>query len=81
MQTDIIMASLLMVKDEKHFKEADQFKPERWLRDAIGKKSPSKNVNPFAFLPFGYGPRSCVGQRFAETEIVILLTRYEENCC
>ncbi|KAI5642786.1 cytochrome p450 domain-containing protein [Phthorimaea operculella] len=43
--------------DEAHFREAEKFKPERFLNDA--------SVNSYAFLPFGAGPRKCVGEQMA----------------
>lgn len=69
------MATLLLLKDGAHFKEPDTFSPERWLRDPTGKNSPQKDMNPFAYLPFGFGVRACVGRRFAEMEIQVLIAR------
>lgn len=70
------MATLLLMTNEEHFKDANKFSPERWLRDATGKNSNTKDMNAFAYLPFGFGTRSCVGRRFAEMEIMVLITRY-----
>ena len=41
-------------KNEKLFPSPERFHPERWARD-------KSKLNPFAFLPFGFGPRSCYG--------------------
>ncbi|KAL6983297.1 hypothetical protein U1Q18_016685 [Sarracenia purpurea var. burkii] len=46
------------------------FKPERFA-DGVAKAA---NGNPMAFLPFGYGPRFCVGMNFATTEVKIALS-------
>eukprot|EP01113_Clastostelium_recurvatum_P026593 TRINITY_DN3191_c1_g1_i2.p1 TRINITY_DN3191_c1_g1~~TRINITY_DN3191_c1_g1_i2.p1 ORF type:complete len:569 (-),score=92.10 TRINITY_DN3191_c1_g1_i2:56-1762(-) len=46
--------------------DADEFKPERWL-------APPSHV--CAFMPFGGGPRNCVGMRFAVMEAKMLLVR------
>jgi cytochrome P450 len=40
------------------------FRPERFLEDAPA---------PYAFLPFGGGPRVCLGQTFAMLEATIIL--------
>ncbi|XP_011101783.1 cytochrome P450 CYP749A22-like [Sesamum indicum] len=44
--------------------DAHLFKPERF---AEGIATATRN-NPMAFLPFGYGPRTCVGLNFANNE-------------
>lgn len=54
--------------------DADQFKPERFLLEN------SINRHPYAFLAFGSGPRSCIGQQYAMTSLKIglinILSRY-----
>ncbi|CAK9181092.1 unnamed protein product [Ilex paraguariensis] len=51
-------------------RDAHLFKPERFL-EGVAKAT---NNNTMAFLPFGYGPRTCVGLNFANTEAKIVLS-------
>lgn len=73
------MASALLQHDEDHYPYNDQFIPERWLKDvatASASRCPSaRSANPFIYLPFGFGSRACIGKRFAEMEVEILLSR------
>ncbi|XP_057485842.1 cytochrome P450 CYP749A22-like [Actinidia eriantha] len=52
------------------------FKPERFE----GGVAKATNKNPAAYLPFGFGPRSCVGTTFATNEakiaLAMILQRY-----
>ena len=48
--------------------EADAFDPARFLP---GMPPPDR----FAYLPFGMGPRVCVGAQFALTEATLVLAR------
>ncbi|KAK7068012.1 hypothetical protein SK128_023820 [Halocaridina rubra] len=59
-----------MTKDENLFHRAKEFIPERWSRD-----KPLGDIHPFAHLPFGFGPRMCLGRRIAEQELYTFLTR------
>ncbi|KAG6451003.1 cytochrome P450 6B2 [Manduca sexta] len=55
-------------KDEEHYKRADEFNPDRFLDD----DSTSKHC--YAYLPFGAGPRKCIGEQLA-LQIVKTVTR------
>ncbi|XP_026732404.1 cytochrome P450 6B2-like [Trichoplusia ni] len=49
-------------RDEKYFREPHKFDPERF---ADGAKEAIKN---FVYLPFGEGPRACVGARLGQMQ-------------
>ncbi|KAK8774704.1 hypothetical protein V5799_010763 [Amblyomma americanum] len=55
------------------------FKPERFAPEA------SKDIHPGAYMPFGIGPKSCIGNRFALLELKAalcrLLRRYQVLAC
>ncbi|GAB0094013.1 hypothetical protein DMENIID0001_092140 [Sergentomyia squamirostris] len=73
--TDLAMQNHILYRDERYFPNATAFIPERWLRS----EEKNENYNPFAFLPFGFGSRICVGRRFAEMEIESLVARLVRN--
>lgn len=54
-------------RDARWFPEPDTFRPERWLEPHI------ESLPRGAYLPFGAGPRQCIGNHFAMTEAVIIL--------
>lgn len=56
--------------DEETFSNAEEFRPDRWLR-----KDTSDRVENFGSIPFGYGIRSCIGRRIAELEMYLALTQ------
>lgn len=45
--------------------DPDSFKPERFLRTEDGEPAIK---HPYSFLPFGGGPRNCLGMRLALVE-------------
>lgn len=49
--------------DPKFFPEPENFNPDRFSEENRG------NIDPDTFLPFGIGPRNCIGSRFALMEL------------
>lgn len=62
---------------EEYVTDAATFRPERWLKPQHG-GVPGK-LHPFASLPYGYGARMCLGRRFADLEMQILLAKLLRN--
>ncbi len=54
-------------RDPRWFEKPESFFPERWL-DGGGDRVPK-----YAYVPFGGGPRVCIGERFAMMEVVLVL--------
>lgn len=70
---DIMLNTSFLSLQEEQFKQSDKFIPERWLKDNNDPTCPrAKDAHAFTYLPFGFGPRMCVGRRFAELEIEVL---------
>lgn len=54
-----------MHHNEKYFPNPEKFDPERFLS--------STKIEPYSYLPFGKGPRACIGMRFALMEVKLIL--------
>lgn len=52
-------------RDPRFFTEPDRFRPERFLPNAV---PPPRG----AYVPFGLGPRVCLGQHFAVLEMTLI---------
>ena len=69
--TLVMWTTSSMANNRAMFPDAEKFRPERWLKS----NPESKQIHPFAILPFSHGPRMCVGKRFAEMEIQVLIAK------
>ncbi|MCC6812082.1 MAG: cytochrome P450 [Deltaproteobacteria bacterium] len=53
--------------DARFFPDPERFSPERWLDPKM------EQLPKCAYFPFGSGPRVCIGQAFAKSELVLVL--------
>ncbi len=65
-RTVVLIAPWVLHRHRLLWSEPDRFDPERFLPDAA---PPSR----YAYLPFGIGPRVCIGAQFALTEATLVL--------
>ncbi|KAH8369685.1 hypothetical protein KR093_000599, partial [Drosophila rubida] len=75
--TQIMLGSNALMKDENYYTRANEFVPERWLRDPQTNKKVQHS--PFTFLPFGFGPRQCIGKRIVDLEMETALAKIIRN--
>ncbi|XP_047370378.1 cytochrome P450 6a2-like [Vespa velutina] len=72
--TKMIIPTRALQRDPKYWNNPEAFDPDRW------NKQRKSEINKYCFLPFGEGPRICVGIRMAllqmKAAIVTLLLKY-----
>ncbi|XP_065214714.1 probable cytochrome P450 6a13 [Planococcus citri] len=63
--TRVIIPAIGLHYDEKYYEKPDEFYPEHFSEEAKSKR------HHFAYMPFGEGPRICIGQRFAKMQLIV----------
>ncbi|XP_054287788.1 probable cytochrome P450 6a13 [Macrosteles quadrilineatus] len=63
--TRVVIPTYSFHHDPKYFPEPHIFNPDRFSVQN------TKNIRPFVFLPFGEGPRNCIGRSFGLLQIKI----------
>uniref|UniRef100_A0A665U190 unspecific monooxygenase n=1 Tax=Echeneis naucrates TaxID=173247 RepID=A0A665U190_ECHNA len=66
-------------RDPELWPEPEEFKPERFSKEN------KDSINPYTYLPFGMGPRNCLGMRFAlllvKLALVEVLQKFSFSVC
>ena len=70
----LTLSSFVTQRDPRWFAEPDRFDPERFLPER------ADEIRSGAYFPFGAGPRVCIGQSFAMTEMALVAASMLQQC-
>ena len=65
--TTVVVSTWVSHRNPRYFQDPTAFRPERWDNNFAA------TLPRFAYIPFGGGPRICIGNRFAMMEAVLVL--------
>lgn len=63
---EVLASPYSLHRNPRFFRNPEQFAPERWL-------DPGQTPGRYEYIPFGVGPRSCIGSHFAKLEAALVL--------
>ncbi|KPJ15756.1 Cytochrome P450 6B4 [Papilio machaon] len=66
----VLVSVLAIHRDPKYYPNPDKFDPERFSTEN------KKSRHSCAYLPFGTGPRNCIGMRFAKVQSQICIVKF-----
>ncbi|KAH9405750.1 Cytochrome P450 3A4, partial [Tyrophagus putrescentiae] len=67
--TNVEMSSYAIHRNPENYTDPDAFNPKRFLPEN------AHLLKPYTYLPFGAGPKNCLGMRFAYQEIKLCLVK------
>uniref|UniRef100_A0A671DRD4 Cytochrome P450 3A n=1 Tax=Rhinolophus ferrumequinum TaxID=59479 RepID=A0A671DRD4_RHIFE len=71
--TVVMVPSIVLQRDSTFWPEPEEFRPERFSKEN------KDGINPYIYLPFGTGPRNCIGMRFALMNMKLAVVRVLQN--
>ena len=63
----LCLPQYIIHRDNRWYDNPTKFRPERWTTEFY------RQLSPFAYVPFGAGPRRCIGEGFAWMEAKLVL--------
>ncbi|XP_066529809.1 cytochrome P450 3A27-like isoform X2 [Hoplias malabaricus] len=69
--TLVAIPTYVLYRDPQLWEAPEEFRPERF--------SSENEINPYTFMPFGLGPRNCVGMRFALMILKVVVVKPLQN--
>ena len=72
-ETTVLISPYVTHRNPRYWKKPEVFDPERFS------STRAQGRPEFCYLPFGGGPRKCIGDRFAMTEGVLILVSVAER--
>lgn len=67
--TRVVYSIYLTHRDRRHWPEPERFDPDRFAPESHEPR------NAYSYLPFGGGPRNCLGAAFAQVEAKVVVAR------
>ncbi|XP_004391139.1 cytochrome P450 3A4-like [Trichechus manatus latirostris] len=67
--TLVTVPTFALHQDPEHWPEPEKFLPERFSKES------KDNRDPYLYMPFGSGPRNCIGMRFALMTMKLAVVR------
>ncbi|XP_053332469.1 cytochrome P450 3A30-like [Clarias gariepinus] len=73
--TVVLIPTYVVQRDPEYWTDPDTFNPERFTKEN------QESTEPYTYMPFGLGPRNCIGMRFARViiklAVVEILQRFD----
>ncbi len=71
--TMVLLSQWVTQRDPGYFESPEAFLPERWANGLADR------LLPFAYFPFGGGPRRCIGATFATATVQLVLATIAQH--